>query len=310
VSPAPEGGIDPAGRPVALIKGAGDLATGVALRFLAAGFAVVMTEIERPTVVRRYVALAEAVYEGRAVVEGIEGVRAEGVDQIAAALARRAVPVVVDPPSAVRREIRPLVLVDAVVAKRNLGTAIGDAPAVIALGPGFVAGDDVHAVIETARGHSLGRVIYEGPAQPNTGIPGEVGGFGEERVLRSPGAGVFRAERRIGDRVGRDEVVGRVADLPVRSQLDGVLRGLLRSGLEVSEGFKLGDVDPRARLEHCFTVSDKARAIAGGALEAACALLGGVRFEKARRDSDPAEQAAARAGETTASQRRSQGGRE
>jgi len=271
-------GLDDVGRPVALIKGAGDLATGVALRLFASGFAVVMTEIERPTVVRRSVAFAEAVYEGRAVVEEVEGVRVEAADQIAAVLAGGAIPVMVDPTAALRRELEPVVLVDAIVAKRNLGTRIDDAPAVIALGPGFVAGRDVHAVIETKRGHSLGSVIYEGTALPNTGVPGDVGGFSEERVLRSPGEGVFGAEREIGDRVGRDEVVGHVGDLPVRSRLDGVLRGVLRSGLEVSSGVKLGDVDPRARPEHCFTVSDKAKAIAGGVLEAACSLLGGVRF--------------------------------
>jgi len=271
-------GLDDVGRPVALIKGAGDLATGVALRLFASGFAVVMTEIERPTVVRRSVAFAEAVYEGRAVVEEVEGVRVEAADQIAAVLAGGAIPVMVDPTAALRRELEPVVLVDAIVAKRNLGTRIDDAPAVIALGPGFVAGRDVHAVIETKRGHSLGSVIYEGTALPNTGVPGDVGGFSEERVLRSPGEGVFGAEREIGDRVGRDEVVGHVGDLPVRSRLDGVLRGVLRSGLEVSSGVKLGDVDPRAQPEHCFTVSDKAKAIAGGVLEAACSLLGGVRF--------------------------------
>jgi xanthine dehydrogenase accessory factor len=271
-------GLDNAGRPIALIKGAGDLATGVALRLFASGFAVVMTEIERPTVVRRSVAFAEAVYEGRAVVEEVEGVRVEAADQIAAVLAGGAIPVMVDPTAALRRELEPVVLVDAIVAKRNLGTRIDDAPAVIALGPGFVAGRDVHAVIETKRGHSLGSVIYEGTALPNTGVPGDVGGFSEERVLRSPGEGVFGAEREIGDRVGRDEVVGHVGDLPVRSRLDGVLRGVLRSGLEVSSGVKLGDVDPRAQPDHCFTVSDKALAIGGGVLEAACFLLGGVRF--------------------------------
>jgi xanthine dehydrogenase accessory factor len=310
VSSASGSGLDPAGRPIALIKGAGDLATGVALRLLASGFAVVMTEIERPTVVRRSVAFAEAVYEDRAVVEGIEGVRAQGADQIGAAFARGAIPVVVDPAATLRREIRPFVLVDAIVAKRNLGTRIDDAPAVIALGPGFVVGRDVHAVVETKRGHTLGRVIYEGAALPNTGVPGEVGGFTEERVLRSPGDGVFRAERQIGDPVARDEIVGYVGDLPVRSRLDGVLRGVLRSGLEVRPGFKLGDVDPRAQPEHCFTVSDKARAIAGGVLEAACTLLGGVRFDQPWRGHSPARQEAANAEDVSVSERMSQGGSE
>jgi len=277
-------GFDDADRPTALVKGAGDLATGVALRLLRSGFAVVMTEIERPTVVRRTVAFAEAVYEGRAVVEGIEGVKVEGAGRIDDVLARGAIPVVVDPQAGVRADIRPALLVDAIVAKRNLGTRIDDAPAVVALGPGFVAGRDAHAVIETRRGHRLGRVIWEGEALPNTGVPGEVGGFTEERVLRAPGAGVFRGVREIGDGVSSGETVGHVGDLPVRARIDGVLRGLLRSGLEVSAGFKLGDVDPRAQREHCFQVSDKALAIAGGVLEAACALLGGVRFAGTARD--------------------------
>ena len=184
----------------------------------------------------------------------------------------------------VRLRIRPALLVDAIVAKRNLGTRIDDAWAVVALGPGFVAGRDVHAVVETMRGHTLGRVIYEGQALPNTGIPGDVGGLTEERVLRAPGAGVFRGAREIGDRVSRGEVVGHVADLPVTARLDGLLRGLLRSGLEVTAGCKVGDVDPQVERDHCFTVSDKALAIAGGVLEAACALLGGVRFARAEDD--------------------------
>jgi xanthine dehydrogenase accessory factor len=169
-------------------------------------------------------------------------------------------------------------VVDAIVAKRNTGTRITDAPAVVALGPGFVAGRDVHAVVETMRGHTLGRVITRGAAAPNTGVPGDVGGVGAARVLRAESAGIFRGVRAIGDPVGRGEVVGYVDEAPVRSRLDGVLRGLLRSGLKVRPGFKLGDVDPRGNREHCFLVSDKALAVAGGVLEAACSLLGGVRL--------------------------------
>ncbi len=313
-------GRDAAGRPVALVKGAGDLATGVALRLLRSGFAVVLTEIPQPTVVRRTVAFAEAVYEGRTVVEGVEGVRVEAAERIDDLLVREAVPVVVDPEAAVLRPLRPALLVDAIVAKRNLGTRLGDAPAVVALGPGFVAGRDVHAVIETKRGHTLGRVIFEGEALPNTGIPGEVGGFAEERVLRAPGAGVFRGAREIGDRVSRDEIVGYVDDLPVPARLDGVLRGLLHSGVAVGAGFKVGDVDPRAQREHCFVVSDKALAIAGGVLEAACTLLGGVRFamtetrlyERDDRDATVRDVAVREAtvGDATEIDRRSEGGRQ
>jgi xanthine dehydrogenase accessory factor len=262
-----------------LIKGAGDLATGVALRLYRSGFAVVMTEIAYPTVVRRTVAFAEAVFEGHAVVEGVEGVLADEAAHVRRLLARGAIAVIVDPEAAVRQELRPTLLVDAIVAKRNLHTRISDAPAVVALGPGFVAGRDVHAVVETRRGHMLGRVISAGEALPNTGVPGKIGGYGAERVLRSPADGTLRSDHAIGDRVQAGEIVAYVGDAPVRSSLDGVLRGLLRSGLCVGPGFKLGDVDPRGSREHCFLVSDKALAIAGGVLEAACALLGGVRFK-------------------------------
>lgn len=267
-------------RPLALIKGAGDLASGVALRLLRAGFSVVMTEIARPTTVRRTVAFSEAVYDGRATVEGVEGIRADTPDQALRATASGRIPVIVDPSADSVPSLRPLLLVDAVLAKRNLGTTVTDAPAVVALGPGFVAGRDAHAVVETMRGHTLGRVITQGAALPNTGVPGEVGGHAAERVLRAPAAGVFRGVLRIGDQVRAGDVAGHVDDRPVPSRLDGVVRGLLHDGLEVTEGFKLGDVDPRAERAHCFTVSDKALAIAGGVLEAACALLGGVRFDR------------------------------
>jgi xanthine dehydrogenase accessory factor len=270
-------------RPIALIKGAGDLATGVAIRLHRSGFAVVMSEIAHPTAVRRAVAFAEAVTDGRVEVEGIEGVRAEDATAVRGVLEAGKIAVIVDPQASIRAELAPVLLVDAIVAKRNLGTRITHAPAVVALGPGFTAGLDAHAVIETKRGSTLGRVITSGEALPDTGIPGEVGGFGEERVLRAPAAGVFRGERAIGAAVTRGDIVGYVDDAPVRSRLDGVLRGLLRSDLVVTAGFKVGDVDPRCAREHCFLVSDKALAIAGGVLEAACALLGGVHFVVERR---------------------------
>jgi len=213
----------------------------------------------------------------------MEGVMAQDADGVVRLLARGAVPVVVDPEASIRNLLGPALLVDAVVAKRNTGTRITDARAVIALGPGFVAGRDAHAVIETQRGHSLGRVITNGEALANTGVPGEVGGYTEERILRALAPGVFHGTREIGDSVQAGEIVGHVGDDPVRSRVDGVVRGLLRSGSEVDPGCKLGDVDPRATREHCFLVSDKALAIAGGVLEAACALLGGVRFTVDRR---------------------------
>jgi xanthine dehydrogenase accessory factor len=263
-------------RPLALIKGAGDLGSGVALRLSRAGFAVVMTETASPTVVRRTVAFAETVYSGVAHVEELEGALAGSEEEVRLLVDQGKVAVIVDPGASIRFALRPPLLVDAIMAKRNLGTSIDDAPVVVALGPGFVAGRDAHAVVETKRGHTLGRVITEGQALPDTGVPGEVGGFAAERLLRAPVAGIFRGEREIGDEIRVGEIVGFVEDTPVLSRLDGVLRGLLRSGLPVTEGFKLGDVDPRATRDHCFLVSDKALAIAGGVLEAACSLSGGV----------------------------------
>jgi xanthine dehydrogenase accessory factor len=265
-------------RPLALVKGAGDLATGVALRLKRSGFLVVMTETQLPTAVRRRVAFAEAVYEGHACVEGVEAVRAAPAE-VHDALSRGMIPVVIDRDALVRRSLRPLLLVDAIIAKRNLGTRIGHAPVVVALGPGFVAGQDADAVVETKRGHDLGKVLLEGSAAGDTGAPGDIGGFTWQRVVRSPAAGVFREVASIGDLVGTGEVLGYVGSEPVPAPLGGVLRGLLHSGLTVTPGFKLGDVDPRGDASRCSSVSDKARSIAGGVLEAACALSGGVRFE-------------------------------
>jgi xanthine dehydrogenase accessory factor len=268
----------PSLRPLALIKGAGDLATGVALRLRSAGFSIVMTEISSPTVVRRSVAFAEAVYEGEVTVEGVRGVCADDRTAVRGLISQEVVTVVVDPETTVLRELKPVLLVDAIIAKRNLGTSVADAPAVVALGPGFLVGRDAHAVVETCRGHTLGRVITEGEALPDTGIPGEIGGRSAERVLRAPGDGMLRTEVTIGTQVRANEVVAHVGDLAVVAPFDGVMRGLLRSGLHVTKGMKLGDVDPRASCDNWALVSDKALAVAGGVLEAACALLGGVRF--------------------------------
>jgi xanthine dehydrogenase accessory factor len=265
-------------RPLALIKGAGDLASGVALRLRNAGFAVVMTEVAQPTAVRRSVAFAQAVYDGHAEVEGVRGVLAGDQEVARAVLEAGSIPIIVDPEATACAVMSPLLLVDAIMAKCNLGTRISDAPAVVALGPSFVAGRDAHAVIETKRGHYLGRVITEGQALPNSGVPGEVGGFAEERVIRAPCAGLFTGCLDIGAPVKQGGVIGYVGGIPVSSRLAGVLRGLLNSGVSVTPGFKLGDVDPRASREDCFLVSDKALAIGGGVLEAACALLGGVNF--------------------------------
>ncbi len=261
-----------------VVRGAGDLATGVILRLVRSGFRVVALESPRPTAIRRTVAFSEAVYDGTAEVEGLRARRTEGLAEIRAALAEGVVPVAVDPEAALVPALRPAALVDAILAKRNLGTRIGMAPAVIALGPGFEAGRDADAVVETARGHDLGRVILSGSAAPNTGIPGEVGGKSAERVVRAPAAGEVIAVRSIGDPVRAGEPLllvetsaGRVS---VPSPLDGTLRGLIRPGIRAAEGEKIADVDPRGRPEYCRTVSDKARAVAGGVLEALLYLRG------------------------------------
>ncbi len=251
-----------------IVKGGGDLGSGVAYRLHRAGMRVVVTEQARPTVIRRAVAFATAVYEGEIEIEGLVARLAHDTSEARRFLQESLIPVVVDPGASLRRELEPAALVDATIAKRNLGTTIHDAPIVVALGPGFTAGVDVHAVVETRRGHYLGRVILEGQAAPNTGVPGAVMGYERERVLFSPAEGLFRAVRRIGDRVTEGEVVAYVGHAPVKANISGVLRGLLADGLPARERMKVGDIDPRGVVEHCFTISDKALAVGGGALEA------------------------------------------
>ncbi len=260
---------------LAVVKGAGDLATGAAFRLFRCGLGVIMTEIEQPTVVRRTVAFAEAVYSGSAVVEGVEARFARSADQALELLDRKIVPVLVDPGAVVVRRVCPTVVVDAIMAKRNLGTAISDAPLVIGLGPGFTAGVDVHAVVETMRGHGLGRVIYSGSAAPDTGVPGAVMGYTDERLLRAPADGVVHSCRPIGDLVEKGDPVAIVEGIPVKAGLSGMVRGMIRPGLRVRRGTKIGDIDPAGRKDHCCTISDKALAVAGGVLEAVFSFLSG-----------------------------------
>ena len=253
-----------------IIKGAGDLASGIALRLHHAGFDMAMTEIAAPLSVRRTVSFSQAVYEGRAQVEDVGAVLVKDGAGMRAAWWLKQIAVFVDPHAGVVEEFRPDVLIDAIMAKKNTGTALTDAPLVIGVGPGFSAGLDCHAVIETQRGHTLGRVITDGCALPNTGVPGDIGGYTTERLLRSPSDGVFETLASIGDVVKKGDVVALVnpGGLPVKAEIDGILRGLLPSGIAVKQGMKAGDVDPRCERTHCFTVSDKALAIGGGVLEA------------------------------------------
>lgn len=256
-----------------VIKGAGDLATGVAARLWRSGMAVVMTELERPLTIRRTVAFSEAVYEGETTVEDLTARRVADVGGVHVAWQAGVIPVLVDSSAASGAVIRPQVVVDAILAKRNLGTRIGDAPLVIGLGPGFTAGHDVHAVVETNRGHYLGRVLWHGSAEPDTGIPGEIGGVGRERVIYAPADGEFQHRLQIGAHVAKGEVLGSAGGVPVLAPIAGVLRGLIHDGIEVRAGLKIGDVDPRGSADHCFTISDKALAIGGGVLEAIMAHL-------------------------------------
>ena len=251
-----------------LIKGSGDLASGIALRLHRAGFRILMTEIAVPTTVRRTVAFSPAVYQGRMQVEDVTGVLCRSVKMAEEEIQNGNIAVMVDEHAACLAEFQPDVVVDAILAKRNLGTKITDAPFVIGIGPGFTAGEDCHCVVETKRGHYLGRCIWEGSAIPNTGIPGLIGGYGLERLIKAPADGIFKGDVAIGAVVKKGDVVAHVNSVPVMAQIDGVVRGLLQDGVEVTTGMKSGDVDPRCEVAHCFTVSDKATAIGGGVLEA------------------------------------------
>jgi len=250
-----------------LIKGGGDLGSGVIHRLVRSGFHVAVQEIAQPTMIRRTVAFASAVYDGETTVEGITA-RHVSPDQVQGEWAAGRVAVLTTPLAETMAAVKPAILIDAIMAKVNTGTHIDDTRIVIALGPGFTAGVDCHAVIETERGHDLGRVLWAGQARPDSGIPGEVGGYSADRVLRAPVAGRFTGVRGIGDRVKAGDLIAYVAHQPIVSALDGVIRGLLADGVEVTPGLKVGDVDPRGNVEHCFTISDKARAIGGGVLEA------------------------------------------
>ncbi len=251
-----------------LIRGAGDLASGIALRLHHAGLQIVMTDLPKPTAIRRTVCFSQAILFETMRVEDVTARFAASPDEVPHILASREIAVLADPDAACISVLHPAAVVDAILAKRNLGTKITDAPCVIGVGPGFTAGVDCHACVETMRGHTLGRVITNGSPLPNTNIPGLIGGFAGERVLRAPADGVFRQLLDIGASVRQGEVAGMVGDAPMRCQIDGMLRGILADGTPVFKGMKAGDVDPRGVREYCDLVSDKALAIGGGVLEA------------------------------------------
>ena len=235
-----------------VIRGAGDIATGIALRLYRAGIRLVLTDLPQPTSIRRTVCFSEAIRLGETVVEGVHARRADTAAEAAGCV----------------QELHPDALVDAILAKKNLGTHITDAPIVIAVGPGFTAGVDCHAAVETMRGHTLGRVLYTGSPLTYTGVPGVIGGHAAERVLRAPADGLFEPCREIGDLVEAGDTIAYVAGKPMKTTITGCLRGLLQAGVPVHEGMKSGDVDPRGKRENCDTASDKALAVGGGVLEA------------------------------------------
>lgn len=260
--------------PVAVIRGGGDLATGVVQKLWRSGFRVAVLELPRPLVIRRTVALCSAVWDGAAEVEDMSARRADDPAQCPELWARGEIPILVDPAGESLEQLRPMVLVDAILAKKNMGTHRSMAPATIGLGPGFSAPEDVDVVVETMRGHNLGRLIFNGSALPNTGIPGELGGKSAERVVHAPVSGIVRHRRRIGDRVEKGETLFWIGKTTIPSPLSGVLRGLIAEGLDVSQGLKCADVDPRPEHEvDCLTISDKARTLGGAVLEAGLFLL-------------------------------------
>lgn len=251
-----------------LIKGAGEMATGIACRLFMANITrIVMTEIGRPITVRRTVAFSEAVYEGRVKVEGVTAELIHSIKEVESAWKERRIAVLIDPKWKLLNTLKPDVVIDAIMAKKNLGTKKDEAPLVIGVGPGFRAPDDVHVVVESNRGQDLGRVMYKGSAESHTGIPGPVMGYTKERVLRSPRAGTVKhVNKNIGDRVKKGEIVAYVNKTPVEAPFDGVLRGLIRE-IKVPANEKIGDIDPRGKKQWCYTITEKARAIGGGVLE-------------------------------------------
>ena len=256
-----------------IVRGGGDIATGTIYRLYQCGFQVLVLEIPNPSAIRRNVAFSEAVYQGEQKVEDVTCFLAENLADAVSMLKEGKLVMLVDPDGESIPKLKPMAVVDGILAKKNLGTNRSMADITVALGPGFEAGKDVDAVIETMRGHSLGRVIYQGKAMKNTGVPGVIGGYAKERVIHSPAGGKLKNVKKITDLVKQGDIIATIEtdeeSIPVRATIDGLLRGLIRDGYPVTKGFKIADIDPRTdEYENCFTISDKARCIAGGVLEA------------------------------------------
>lgn len=252
-----------------VIRGGGDLATGVAEVLYQSGFKILILDIEKPSSIRRSVCFSEAIYDGIIQVENIICKKVENENDIEKCWNEKIIPIMVDEKGEIIKKIKPDVVVDSIIAKKNLGTTKEMAPITIALGDGFEAGKDVDIVVETMRGHNLGRVITSGRAMKNTGIPGEIKGVSKDRVIYSLANGIFSSVKKIGDTVQKDEIIGYVGDVEIRGKISGVLRGIIREGYEVTENMKIGDIDPRIEEKNnCFTISDKARSLGGAVLRA------------------------------------------
>lgn len=252
-----------------VIRGGGDLATGVAEVLYQSGFKILILDIEKPSSIRRSVCFSEAIYDGVTKVEDIICKKVENENEIEKCWNEKIIPIMVDEKGEIIKKIKPDVVVDSIIAKKNLGTTKEMAPITVALGDGFEAGKDVDIVIETMRGHNLGRIITSGRAMKNTGIPGEIKGVSKDRVIYSKANGIFSSVKKIGDTVQKDEIIGYVGDVEIRGKISGVLRGIIREGYEVTENMKIGDIDPRIEEKNnCFTISDKARSLGGAVLRA------------------------------------------
>ena len=264
-----------------LVRGGGDIATGSIYKLYQCGYKILILETQQPTAIRRKAAFCAAVYDGSACVEAVTCRKIDTMEACESAWEKGEIPLMVDPKAQILSAVRPEVVVDGILAKKNLGTNRNMAPLTIGLGPGFFAGTDVDYVIETMRGHQLGRIITKGCALPDTGVPGIIGGYGMERVIHAPASGIICVNAQIGDLVEAGEVLAVIGKTQVKASITGVLRGIIRDGFLVHEGLKIADIDPRKeQKENCDTISDKARCIAGSVLEVV--VRHGVKREQGR----------------------------
>ncbi len=253
---------------IIVVRGGGDIASGAIQKLYRSGFKVLVLETETPSAIRRKVAFCEAVYEKEIEIEGIKARLVANDEEIQDCWDSDIVPVMIDSRGKVIERLKPLAVVDGILAKQNFGTKRSMAPITVALGPGFSAPEDVDIVIETMRGHNLGRIIEEGRASENTGVPGIIAGFGIERVIYSDYSGVITNIEKIGNVVEKGDVIAVVGDNEIYASISGVLRGIIRDGYKVKKGLKIADIDPRiSEKDNCFTISDKARNIGGAVLE-------------------------------------------